>query len=41
MLVPAIISKTAGAIEHVELAKTIRIPIPEGPMEGRTDKGYF
>ena len=41
MLVPAIISITAGAIHLVELAITKWIPIPGGPMEKRTDKGYF
>ena len=41
VLVPELVSVTAGAFHLVVLAKTIWIPIPEGPTEGRTDKGYF
>ena len=41
VLVPAPFSPSAGAAQLVVLAKTIWIAIPEGPMEGRTDQGYF
>ena len=41
VLVPAVVSEAAGAVHLEELAQFMWIPIPEGPMEGRTDKGYF